>query len=245
MGMDAQLPVPQRPRRLDQLLASCGYCSRREARGWLRRGGVTVDGVVERAPERRVLPASVRVEGEPLDHPDGIVVVLNKLAGTVCTMDDAEGETVFARLPERWRHRHPAMVTAGRLDKDATGVLVLTDQGDLVHAWTSPRRHVAKEYVATLDREVREEWVGMFASGLPIGDQRPCLPAHLGGVGTREARLEIHEGRHHQVKRMFAAVGAMVLGLHRTRFGPFDASGLGPGEWRVVEGGWTVETPRD
>ena len=90
-----------RPRRLDQLLASCGYCSRREARGWLRRGGVTVDGVVERSPERRVVPAAVRVEGEPIDHPDGLVVVMNKAAGTVCTHEEGEGETVFARLPER------------------------------------------------------------------------------------------------------------------------------------------------
>ena len=224
-----------RPRRLDQLLASCGYCSRREARGWLRRGGVTVDGVVERSPERRVVPAAVRVEGEPIDHPDGLVVVMNKAAGTVCTHEEGEGETVFARLPERWRHRHPPLVTAGRLDKDATGALVLTDDGDLVHAWTSPRRHVEKEYVATLDREVREDWVGKFQEGVMIGDARPCLPAQLAGVGSREARLVIHEGRHHQVKRMFAAVGAMVTGLHRVRFGPFDVAGLAPGEWRAVD----------
>ena len=232
--MDAPTTQAQRPRRLDQLLASCGYCSRREARGWLRRGGVTVDGVVERAPERRVVPRSVLVEGEPLDHPDGLVVVLNKVAGTVCTREEGEGETVFARLPERWLHRHPPLVTAGRLDKDATGVLVLTGDGDQVHAWTSPRRHVDKEYVVTLDREVREDWVGKFAEGLMIGDERPCLPARLEGVGTREARLEIREGRHHQVKRMFAVVGAMVLRLHRVRFGPFDVTGLAPGEWRVA-----------
>lgn len=237
-----ETPTPprpaERPRRLDQLLASCGYCSRREARGWLRRGGVTVDGVVERAPDRRVIPSAVLVEGEPVDHPDGLVVLLHKTAGTLCTHDDGEGETVFARLPERWRHRHPPVVAAGRLDKDATGLLVLTDQGDLVHGWTSPRRHVAKGYVATLDREVREEWVALFAGGLSIGDERPCLPARLEGVGSREARVELHEGRHHQVKRMFAAVGAMVLGLHRTRFGPFELGDLRSGEWRVVDGPW-------
>lgn len=194
-----------------------------------------MDGIVERAPERRVMPSTVLVQGEPVDHPDGIVVLLHKVAGTTCTHDDGEGETVFARLPERWRHRHPPLVSAGRLDRDATGLLVLTDLGDWVHAWTSPRRHVAKEYRVVLDREVREEWVGLFAGGLSIGDDRPCLPARLEGVGTREARVELHEGRHHQVKRMFAAVGAMVMGLHRTRFGPFELGELGPGAWRVVD----------
>ena len=234
--MDARTSMDRRPRRLDQLLASCGYCSRREARGWLRRGGVTVDGEVERSPERRVIPGTVRVEGEPLDHPDGLVVVMNKLPGTVCTREEGEGETVFARLPERWLRRHPPLVTAGRLDRDATGLLVLTDDGDKVHAWTSPRRHVAKEYVVMLDREVRAEWAGKFAEGIPIGDERPCLPARLEGEGGREARLEIHEGRHHQVKRMFAAVGARVLGLHRVRFGPFVVGELAPGAWRVEAG---------
>jgi 16S rRNA pseudouridine516 synthase len=241
MESETTTRVPEKARRLDQLLASCGYCSRREARAWLRRGGVTVDGVVERAPDRRVFPSAVRVEGEPVDHPDGIVVVLHKTAGTVCTHDEGEGETVFARLPERWRHRHPPLVAAGRLDKDATGLLVLTDHGDLVHAWTSPRRHVAKEYVVLLDRDVRQEWVAAFAGGLSIGDDRPCLPARLEGVGNRHARVELHEGRHHQVKRMFAVVGAMVLGLHRVRFGPFTLEGLEPGSWRVAT--WDGSTP--
>ena len=230
----------ERPRRLDQLVASCGYCSRREARGWLRRAGVTVDGVPEISPDRHVLPSQVRIAGEPVDHPDGLVVMLHKVAGTVCTQADGEGETVYAVLPERWRRRNPALSAAGRLDKDASGLLLLTDQGDLIHEWTSPRRAAAKVYHVTLDRPVDPSWIPVFAGGtLSIGeDGRTCLPAQLTVLGGHEAQLELHEGRFHQVKRMFAVLGALVIRLHRVRFGPFELGDLGPGQWRVVEPPW-------
>lgn len=187
-----------------------------------------------------MLPSQVRIAGEPVDHPDGLVVMLHKVAGTVCTQADGEGETVYAVLPERWRRRNPALSAAGRLDKDASGLLLLTDQGDLIHEWTSPRRAAAKVYHVTLDRPVDPSWIPVFAGGtLSIGeDGRTCLPAQLTVLGGHEAQLELHEGRFHQVKRMFAVLGALVIRLHRVRFGPFELGDLGPGQWRVVEPPW-------
>lgn len=115
-------------------------------------------------------------------------------------------------------------------------MLVLTDDGNLVHRWTSPRHEVPKIYEVTLDMDVEPEWVAVFASGtLQLeSETTACLPARLEMVSAREARLEITEGRYHQVKRMFASQGARVIRLHRTRFGPFELGTLAPGEWRIL-----------
>jgi 16S rRNA pseudouridine516 synthase len=223
--------------RLDQLLSRCGYCSRREARAWLRAGRVTVDGVTARSPDEKVSPDAVRVDGEPLDAPDGLLVLLHKPAGLVCSHDPAEGPSVYDLLPARWRTRNPAVTTVGRLDKDTTGVLLVTDRGEWVHRWTSPRLHVEKVYEATLDREPDPDLVGLFASGtLRLdGEKAPCEPARLELRGGPEITLTLTEGRYHQVKRMFASQGLQVVRLHRARFGTFTVEGLAPGEWRRLE----------
>lgn len=235
-------PVTERPRRLDQLLSSCGYCSRRECRGWLRRHAVTVAGQPVRTPELKVLASTVVVDGEPLDHPDGMVVLFHKPVGVVCSHDAREGPSIYELLPARWQERNPAVNSVGRLDKDASGLLVLTDVGHLVQYWTSPRHHVPKLYEVELDREADPAWVELFASGtmLLAGEDKPCAPAVLELAGGNRVRLELTEGRFHQVKRMFAGVGALVAGLHRTRFGPFELGDLEPGKWKVVgDGGMT------
>ncbi len=224
------------PRRLDQLLSACGYCSRSEARAWLRAGRVSVNGMPARAPEQKAQAAEVRVDGEPVDAPEGILVLLHKPAGHVCSHDEREGPRVFDLLPARWLRRNPPITTIGRLDKDATGVLLLTDQGDLVHRWTSPKRHVTKLYEVTLDRDLDPALVQVFASGkLRLdGEPKPCLPAKLELVGPREARLELTEGKYHQVKRMFASQGWTVTRLHRSRFGEFELGDLPAGQWRLL-----------
>lgn len=231
-------PSTVRLRRVDQLLSSCGYCSRREAKGWVKQGWVTVDGVTVTSPDEKVDPARMQVEGEPLDHPDGLLVLFHKPVGTICTHEDEEGPTIYSLLPERWRHRNPPVSSVGRLDKDASGLLVLTDDGALVQKWTAPRHHVPKLYEVTLDRDPQPEWVAVFASGtfLMPGESKPCAPARLELVGPKTARLELTEGRFHQVKRMFAGLGAVVQTLHRPRFGPFELGTLAPGQWRVVPG---------
>lgn len=231
-------PPTVRLRRIDQLLSSCGYCSRREAKGWVKQGLVTVDGVTATSPDEKVDPARMQVEGEPLDHPDGLLVLFHKPVGSICTHEDEEGPTIYSLLPERWRHRNPPVSSVGRLDKDASGLLVLTDDGALVQKWTAPRHHVPKLYEVTLDRDPQLEWVAVFASGtfLMPGESKPCAPARLELVGPKTARLELTEGRFHQVKRMFAGLGAVVQTLHRPRFGPFELGTLAPGQWRVVPG---------
>ncbi len=220
--------------RLDQLLSRFGYCSRSQARIWLKTGRVLVDGQAVREPDRRVNPATVRIDGEPVDHPQGVLVVLHKPAGCVCSRDTREGPNVFEFVPPRWSARNPEITTIGRLDKDATGVLLLTDQGDLVHRWTAPRHKIPKVYQVTLDQEPPAGLAEVFASGTfrLDGEDKPCAPALLEPLGGNLLRLTITEGRFHQVKRMFAVHGRVVTALHRSQFGPYTLGNLAPGEWR-------------
>ncbi len=223
-------------RRLDQLLANLGYCSRREARAWVEAGRVTVDGQPAEDFSQKARPAQVRIDGEPPDHPDGLLLLLHKPLGLVCSHEEREGPNVYSLLPERWRRRNPAVTSIGRLDKDTSGLLLLTDQSPLVHRLTSPKHKVPKVYRATVDRDLSAELAPWFASGtlLLAGEEKPCSPAELCLVSAREATLTLTEGRYHQVRRMFAAAGANVLTLRRERFGPLDLGDLAPGQWREL-----------
>lgn len=224
-------------RRLDQLLSSLGYCSRREARDWLDAGRVTVGGQPASDPGQKAAEALVRVDGEPLDHPDGLLLLLHKPVGLVCSHDGREGPSVYGLLPERWRRRHPAVTSVGRLDKDTSGVLLLTDQTPLVHRLTSPRHKVPKVYRATVDRDLPAGLAELFAAGTLVlrGETTPCAPAALRVLGPREAEVTLTEGRYHQVRRMFASQGCEVLTLHRERFGDLGLDGLPAGKWRELE----------
>ncbi|MEO6004204.1 MAG: pseudouridine synthase [Opitutus sp.] len=223
-------------RRLDQLLANLGYCSRRDARSWISSGAVTVRGKEADDFSAKVDAADVWVDGEPLDHPDGLLLLLNKPLGLVCSHDSREGPNVYSLLPERWRRRNPQVTSVGRLDKDTSGLLLLTDQSQLVHRLTSPKHKVPKVYRATLDRDVSNELVPLFASGtLRLEeDDEPCAPASLNLLSPREAELTLIEGRYHQVRRMFAACGATVLTLHRTQFGSLTLDHIAPGKWEEL-----------
>lgn len=222
--------------RLDQWLSRTGLASRREAAALVRTGRVTVAGRLADDPAARVLAAEVRVDGAPLEAPDGLLVLLHKPAGVVCSHARDEGPTIYDALPARWLRRHPPLTSVGRLDRDTTGVLLLTDDGQLVQRWTHPRQKVEKLYEVETDLPLGPDHVPHFASGelrLP-DDPRPCLPAGLDLTGSCTARLTLVEGRFHQVKRMFEAVGRRVVRLHRARFGEFSLDGLAPGEWRVL-----------
>lgn len=223
-------------RRLDQLLANLGYCSRREARDWLKAGRVSVAGKVADDPGVKPSPAAVRVDGEPLDHPDGLILLLNKPLGLTCSHDPREAPLIYDLLPPRWRARNPQVTSVGRLDKETSGLILLTDHTDLVHKLTSPKHKVPKIYRATTDRDLGPEPVGVFAAGTITldGEKEPCAPAELKIVGPREAELTLIEGKYHQVRRMFAACGATVLTLHRERFGALTLGDLRPGQWREL-----------
>ncbi len=223
-------------RRLDQLLANLGYCSRREARAWIQAGRVTVRGAVTGDFGAKADPADVRVDGEPPDHPAGLLLLLHKPLGLVCSHDEREGPNVYSLLPPRWRRRNPPVTSIGRLDKDTSGLLLLTDESGLVHRLTSPRHKVPKVYRATLRPDLPAGLGALFASGaLRLKDEaEPCAPAELRIISPREAELTLTEGRYHQVRRMFASQGCEVLTLHRERFGPLSLGDLPAGQWREL-----------
>ncbi len=223
-------------RRLDQLLSSLGYCSRREARDWIADERVTIGDALADDVSQKAAPADVRVDGEALDHPDGLLLLLHKPLGLVCSHEEREGPNVYSLLPPRWRQRNPVVTSIGRLDKDTSGLLLLTDQSPLVHRLTSPKHKVPKLYRATVDRDLSPDLIPLFASGtlLLAGEKDPCAPAELRIVAPREAEIIMTEGRYHQVRRMFSSQGANVVTLHRERFGPLELGDLPAGQWREL-----------
>ncbi len=226
-------------RRLDQLLANLGYCSRREAREFLKKNAVTVRDLPVRDPSGKVAPTDVRIDGEPLDHPDGLLLVLNKPLGLTCSHDPREAPLIYDLLPARWRARNPQITSIGRLDKDTSGLILLTDQTELVHKYTSPKHKVPKLYRATTDRDLPPDLIALFATGTLLldGEKEPCAPAELRlfADAPRTSELILTEGKYHQVRRMFAATGATVLTLHRVQFGQLTLGELKPGEFRLVQ----------
>jgi 16S rRNA pseudouridine516 synthase len=234
--------------RLDRVLANVGLGTRAEVRRFVRSGRVAVSGHVVTDPAAKAEPGSVTLDGEAIEAPLGLFVAFNKPVGFVCSHDDREGDRVWELLPQRWLDRNPRPTTVGRLDKDSSGLLLVTDLMPLVHRLTSPRHHVPKRYVVTLDRPVAESeaMVERFASGAHLlrGDERPCLPAELTFVGERRAEVVLTEGRHRQVRRMFSACGYEVVSLVRTAVGPYELGDLAEGAWREEDpslAGWSTD----
>ena len=228
--------------RVDKLLGSMGYGSRTEMARLGKAGGIVLDGVDLTDVSRRIavtpdLPGRMAIDGQPLDPVPGLVMMLHKPLGMTCSRKE-DGALVYDVLPPRWRRRDPVISTIGRLDKQTTGLLLLTDDGDLLHRVISPRRHVAKVYRATLARPLTGAEGDVFAAGGLVleGEDKPLSPAVLEVLSPTEARLTVTEGRYHMVRRMFAAVGNHVEGLHRERVGglalPDD---LAPGDWRLLD----------
>ena len=228
--------------RVDKLLGSMGYGSRTEMARLGKAGGIVLDGADLTDVSKRIavtpdLPSRMEIDGRPLDPVPGLVMMLNKPLGMTCSRKE-DGALVYDVLPERWRRRDPAISTIGRLDKQTTGLLLLTDDGDLLHRVISPKRHVAKVYRATLARPLNGTEADIFAAGGLVleGEDKPLSPAVLEVLSPTETRLTVTEGRYHMVRRMFAAVGNHVDGLHRERVGglalPDD---LAPGEWRLLD----------
>jgi 16S rRNA pseudouridine516 synthase len=218
-----------------------GYGSRAEMARMGKAGGIVLDGVditdvSKRIPVTPDLPKRMEIDGEPLDPPQGIVILLHKPLGMTCSHKE-DGALVYDVLPDRWRRRDPAISTIGRLDKQTSGLLLMTDDGDLLHRVISPRKNVAKIYRATLARPLDGTEGAKFASGelLLENDDRPLKPAGLEVISPTEARVSVTEGRYHMVRRMFAAVGNHVEALHRERLGGLSLPGdLPPGSWKLL-----------
>lgn len=227
--------------RLDRLLANMGYGSRREVQQRVQAGAVVLDGMAVTEADMKVavtpdLPTRLSVEGVPLDPPPGLALMLHKPLGVTCSHKEA-GALVYELLPGRWRRREPAISTVGRLDKETSGLLLLTDDGALLHRIISPKHHVAKSYVATLARPLQGHEAAQFASGALMldGEDKPLAPAVLESLEPLRARVTVTEGRYHMVRRMFAAVGNHIDGLHRDRIGGLTLpSDLAPGHYRLM-----------
>ena len=224
--------------RLDKYLSSQLGISRTDAKKLLRSSRVTVQGADSPKPEMQIDPASVQVllDGQALEYKQYMYIMQNKPAGVVSASDDARDPTVIDILPSALSRA--GLFPAGRLDKDTTGFVLITDDGAFAHDILSPAHHVEKTYLVTLERDATEEECEKIRSGMRLGEEQ-LKPAKLRRVsGAEEApvyEIVLTQGRYHQIKRMFGAFGNHVTALHRTQIGglalPAD---LAPGESREL-----------
>lgn len=220
--------------RLDKRLASTGKWSRKEARELIRAGRVCVDNVPCRAPERKVDDDTpVMVDGAPIAEDRPVYLMMNKPAGVVSSTGEPGERTVLDLLGEEYRHI--GLFPAGRLDKDTEGLLLLTNDGPLAHRLLAPKSHVDKVYYVETDGILDEADVEAVRAGVTLADGYVCLPGELELLSDNSARITLHEGKYHQVKRMLAARGKPVVYLKRVRFGPLALDDALPkGRWRAL-----------
>ncbi len=221
--------------KLVKLIGNLGYGSRKQVALMFREGRISdADGEVLYADDK-VDHETIRVDGEPLDPPAGLVLMLHKPVGYTCSTKDP-GRVIYDLLPPRFRLRSPLLSPVGRLDRDTSGLLLMTDDGQLLHRISSPKAGLSKVYDATLAGDLRGDEEAIFASGALMleSETTPLRPAVLAVDGPRRARLTLTEGRYHQARRMFAAVGNHVEALHRSQIGGLALEALPEGEWRLL-----------
>ena len=222
--------------RLDKLLTDLGIASRKDGKALIRSGRVTVDGAVCRTPESKVDPAVQRVllDGERLGAPGPRVFLMDKPCGVVTATEDRDQKTVLDLLPPALRRL--GLFPVGRLDKDTSGLLLLTNDGDFAHRVISPKSCVEKRYYAHIEGEAEEADVAAFAAGLRLRDGTVCQPAVLEPLGPGECLVTVTEGKYHQVRRMLAARGKPVVALRRLAIGALSLGDeLGPGGLRELD----------
>lgn len=223
--------------RIDRLLGNLGYIeSRAGAKAFLADNDVLHDGVRVKGVSEAVVPEKVTVNGAPLDVLPGFIIMMHKPAGYECTHAPTGGKIVYDLLPPRFLLRKPQVVSIGRLDKDTTGLLLFTDDGQMVQRLAGPRHHVQKVYEVSLRDALKGHEKELFSSGAVMlsGEDKPLRPAQMEVLGEKQARLTIVEGRYHQVKRMFEAAENEVVSLHRCAFGNLTLGDLSSGEWRYL-----------
>lgn len=222
--------------RLDKYLSEMGVGTRSQVKQLIRKGLVSVNGETAKKPETQVTETdSVCANGAEIAFVRMEYYMLNKPAGCVSATEDKKIPTVLDLIADKKRGD---LFPVGRLDRDTEGLLLITNDGALAHRLLSPKRHVDKTYFARIKGEVREEHIGLFGAGLDIGDEKPTLPAVLRILKSgpeSEITVTIREGRYHQVKRMFEAIGCEVIYLKRLSMGSLalDES-LKPGEYRPL-----------
>ena len=222
--------------KLVKLIANLGYGSRKEVAAMFREGRITdAEGEVLYADDK-VGHADIRIDDEPLDPSTGLLIVLHKPVGYTCSTKDP-GRVIYDLLPERFRLRDPILSPVGRLDRETSGLLLMTDDGALLHRITSPKSHLAKVYEVDLAEDLDGSEAEIFASGTLMleSEKTPLAPAILERVAARRALVTLVEGRYHQIRRMFAAVGNHVETLHRRSLGGLVLGDLPAGQWRALD----------
>lgn len=219
--------------RLDKYLSECGLGTRSEVKSIIKSGKVSVNDIVVKKPNENIdLKDYISCNGEKLEYKQYRYYLINKPKGCVCALKDNLYPTIMEYLQgENIKDCAPV----GRLDLDTEGALLVTNDGRLAHKLLNPSKHVKKIYLVTLDKECPESAIKEFEDGIDIGDEKITLPAILNILDDRKtARLMIHEGRFHQVKRMFKAVGCTVIELKRESFGNLTVEGLKLGEYKEI-----------
>jgi 16S rRNA pseudouridine516 synthase len=221
---------------IERLLASLGFGSRKESRALVRMGVVKIAGreVEDPFEELDARPDVIEVNGEEIPTIEKLYVMLNKPLGYECSHSPQDHESVFVLIPERFLAM--GINAVGRLDSESTGLLLLSNQGDFVHRIESPRQGKDKKYVATLARSFDDKQKAQLLAGVKLNQEPGPLAAHsVNALGDREVEISIGEGRYHQVRRMFAAVGNHVEALRRVSIGGITLdSALEPGKWRFL-----------
>ena len=220
--------------RLDKFLCDSGVGTRSQVKLILKAGRVTVDGAVERDNSRKVDPEkqNICLDGERLGGWQRLVVMLNKPAGFVTATEDPVERTVMELLPQELKNKD--LKPVGRLDKQTEGLLLFTNDGDLLHKLISPKNEIPKVYYARHEGQAGEEDVAVFASGLTLRDGTECLPAKLEPLGPGESKITVCEGKYHQVRRMMAARGMQVEYLERREEGFLTLGDLPRGQIRLL-----------
>ena len=220
--------------RLDKFLADRGAGTRSQVKQLIKSGAVTVDGAVERDSGRKIDPKTQRIclRGEPLVTESRLVVMLNKPAGFVTATEDPVEKTVMQLLPPEYQNRD--LKPVGRLDKATEGLLLFTNDGDLLHRLISPKKEVPKIYYAQHEGTATAEDVQAFADGLTLRDGTVCLSARLEPMGPGESLITVCEGKYHQVRRMMASRNMMVLYLERRKEGELTLGSLPRGDVREL-----------
>ena len=220
--------------RLDKFLCDSGAGTRSQVKAILKAGRVTVDGIPEKDGSRKIVPETqeITLDGEVLGGKRRLVVMMNKPAGFVTATEDAQQKTVMELLPKELAHLD--LKPVGRLDKDTEGLLLFTNDGDLLHRLISPKQEVPKVYYARHEGQAGEEDIAAFANGLTLRDGTVCRPAVLEPIGPGESRITVCEGKYHQVRRMMASRGMTVTYLERQREGPLSLGDLPRGQVREL-----------
>ncbi len=224
--------------RLDKLLANLGYGSRKDVAGAVRRGVFWMGDKAIRDPSEQIdltKIATATYDREPLDPVAPLTVLLHKPRGYTCSNDE-QGLLIYDLLPERWRYRSPVLSSAGRLDKESTGLVLMTDDGQLLHKIISPKVHVQKYYRVVVRDELKGDETQQFFTGTfcLTSDPKPLKPALWQKEGAKEGVMVLQEGRYHQIRRMFATIGNHVESLHRFRLGNLEIGDMQEGEYRIL-----------